>query len=117
MRVELMHSNPEVRANAGKTAIQYGPLVYCIEEVDNEKNLSSISVSSNNNFKAEFDPDLLGGIVVIKGNGLRTDSSSWNKSLYSPEAAKEKPVVIIAVPYCMWGNRTPGEMLVWIRQK
>ena len=32
-------------------------------------------------------------------------------------APGRKSVTIRAVPYCTWGNRKPGEMLVWIRQE
>jgi uncharacterized protein len=35
--------------------------------------------------------------------------------LYKPLKLNERPINIIAVPYCMWGNRKPGEMQVWVR--
>lgn len=117
MPVELIQAHPEVRANAGKVAIQRGPLVYCLEEEDNGRNLSAISIPYNSKLVAEFAGDLLGGVVVIKGDALKTDASDFGERLYRKAEVKEKPISIKAIPYCMWGNRKPGEMLVWIRQK
>lgn len=117
MPVELIHSNPEVRSNAGKLAIQRGPLVYCLEEVDNGRNLTAVSLPLSSELSAKFDKDLFGGIVVVKGTAFRTDESGWEGTLYKIASNNEKPMNIKAVPYCMWGNRNPGEMLVWIRQR
>ncbi|MCX7709994.1 MAG: glycoside hydrolase family 127 protein [Clostridia bacterium] len=116
MSAELIGANPAVRANAGKVAIQRGPVVYCIEEIDNGRNLSAISVPLNSKLRAEYDKTLLGGCVVVRTEGVRTDAIAWGDSLYKPAEATVLPVVIKAVPYCMWGNRTPGEMQVWIRK-
>lgn len=115
MPIEIIEANPLVRANTGKVAIQRGPIVYCIEEVDNGKNLSALSLSIKNKPLAEFRDDLFGGAVMIRGQGLRTDELSWGECLYQPVITKKQPTEIKAVPYCMWGNRNPGEMQVWIR--
>ena len=117
MPVELIQANPAVRADAGKIAIQRGPLVYCLEESDNGDNLSAISVPLDANLTAEFSKDLLGGIVTIECDACRTDESDWGINLYRTASKNEKPVRIKAVPYSVWGNRGPGEMQVWIRQK
>ncbi len=117
MRIKLMQSNPLVRSNAGKLALQRGPLVYCLEETDNGENLSAISIPVESNFTAEFDSETAGGVVVITGNAYRTETRGWDENLYRTAQIEEKPTTIKAVPYCVWGNRNPGEMLVWIRQK
>lgn len=117
MPIEQIQSNPKVRANAGRLALQRGPLVYCLEEIDNGSNLSAISMSLDAKLTAEYDGNLLDGAVTIKGNAYRTDDSEWDGQLYRTARENEKPVKFKAVPYCMWGNRTPGEMLVWFRQK
>lgn len=115
IQAKLMQSNPLVRSNAGKVAIQRGPLVYCLEEMDNGANLSAISIPVDAKLEASFDPDTAGGAVVIKANAFRTEE--WKGELYSTAKINEKPVTVEAVPYCVWGNRKPGEMSVWIRQK
>jgi DUF1680 family protein len=116
MVVERIESNPKVHENAGKIALQYGPLVYCLEEVDNGSDLTDICLSEDSEFIAVNREDVLGGIVVLSGEGLRSDLS-WEDELYRPVKRKKKSVPITAVPYAYWGNRTPGEMLVWIREK
>jgi hypothetical protein len=116
MPVEKIYANPQVRANAGKVAIQRGPLVYCIEEVDNGDNLSSLRLSDDTQLSWKLDDDILGGIVTISGKAYKTDDESWTEELYSNKKKVETIQTIKAVPYCTWGNRNPGEMLCWIRE-
>lgn len=115
MPVELIQSNPKVRANAGKVAIQRGPLVYCLEETDNGANLQAVSLCIDRPMTAEFNAGKFGGMVEIHGEGKGTDESSWNNELYRPFERKEVDIGIKAVPYCLWGNRSAGEMSVWMR--
>jgi DUF1680 family protein len=117
MKIDLIQSNPKVRENIGKVAIQRGPVIYCIEEVDNGKNLKEIFLNNNSKLEASFDNELFGGIIVIKGEAERIDDSSWDNLLYKCEDIKTKNTKISAIPYSMWCNRKPGEMLVWINKK
>ncbi|WP_179089898.1 glycoside hydrolase family 127 protein [Paenibacillus sp. FSL A5-0031] len=116
MIVERIESNPKVHENAGKIALQYGPLVYCMEEVDNGPDLTDICFPEDSELTAVYKEDVLGGIVVLNGEGLRSDFC-WEDDLYRPVTRKKKSVPILAVPYAFWGNRKPGEMTVWIREK
>ncbi len=117
MPVERMVSKPEVRANFGKVAIQRGPVVYCLEEVDNGKNLHSICLAPEAKLQARFEEDLFNGVVVLEGEALRVTESSDN-ALYGQKAKRHtEPVQIKAVPYHIWANREPGEMLVWINER
>lgn len=116
MPVEILQANPKVRANAGKIAIQRGPIVYCIEEADNGSNLSAISIAVNNKMTVKFDEDFQGGVVTIQGDAFRSEENDWENKLYQPVGIKEKPVRFTAIPYYLWGNRSPGEMQVWIRK-
>ena len=116
MDPQLIQAHPMVRADAGRAAIQRGPLVYCLEETDNGKNLSSISIPSDAHLEAFRDPGLPGKAVAIRAEGYRTNESSWKEEeLYRPLSRSEKHIGIKAVPYFLWGNREPGEMLVWLR--
>jgi uncharacterized protein len=114
MKVEFVRAHPELRENAGRVALQRGPLVYCLEEADNGANLSEICVAEEGGFSATFEPDLLGGVTVLAGSAERVGVPGGN--LYTTEAPKRKPVEIKAVPYFAWCNRKPGEMIVWIRE-
>lgn len=117
MPVQLIQANPKVRENTGKLAITRGPLVYCIEEMDNGSNLSAFSIALDNKFNVEYDKNLLGGAVSIKLDGYRIDEKALGNELYRGAVDSDTPAQIVAVPYSMWGNRDSGEMSVWIRKK
>lgn len=116
MPVERMQANPNVRADSGKVAIQRGPVVYCIEEADNGPNLNDICLPKDRKFEAYFDDKLLGGVMVITGEAIRSNYSNWNGTLYRRAEYDFVPVIIKAIPYFAWSNREPGEMLVWLRE-
>lgn len=116
MEAHRIYAHPNLRADAQKVSIQRGPLVYCLESIDNWEPLSSISLKEDGKFTAAFDETLLGGAVVIEADGLRVDQESWNGGLYSREKASLQPVKVRAVPYYLWGNRGSGEMKVWISE-
>lgn len=119
MPVQLLWSNPAVRQLEGRVAIQRGPVVYCLESVDNPATpLDRISIDPAGFLKActvEQRPDLLGGVAVIRGPGRAIEAEGWGEVLYRPEAPGEKEITLTAVPYCTWDNREPGEMRVWLR--
>jgi len=116
MPVEIIRANPKVRAAAGKVALQRGPIVYCLEEIDNGENLQDICLSSDPKFAAQFEEQTLGGVSVITGEALRTDPETAGSCLYTIAGNNKVPVQIKALPYFAWCNREPGEMQVWIRE-
>lgn len=115
MPVQIISAHPQVRADAGKVAIQRGPIVYCIEEADNGNNLSAISIDLASEWSIEYDDALFSGTVVIEGKGKRIDEREWENQLYKPFKYIEREINIKAIPYFLWGNRGEGEMMVWIR--
>lgn len=118
MPIKRIHAHPAVRANAGKVAIQRGPVVYCLEEVDNGPNLPDLSLPQDAKLTLGGRDQSLGGVPVIHGVARRsTMTSQWEHILYSPVGPKREEVAIKAIPYFAWGNRQPGEMLVWIREE
>lgn len=117
MPIERIKANPNVRANAGKVALQRGPIVYCLEEVDNGSNLPNIYLSRDAKLFASFEPDLLGGVTVITGEAERIDGAVWDDELYKPVNVQTRTAKLKAVPYYAWCNRESGEMLVWIHEK
>ncbi len=117
MPVERLRAHPGVHADAGKVAIQRGPVVYCLEEIDNGKNLWALSLPCEALLEAHPDPLLLGGTVVVEGSALLCCEAPWADNLYSSAPPVNTPVRIRAVPYHLWGNRGPGAMLVWIREQ
>jgi DUF1680 family protein len=99
MLVQKIVSHEKVKDNAGKVALQRGPLVYCLEAVDNRGHVLDRSIPDNMEFSPEFCPDLLGGITVLKSKD------------------REESEGIIAVPYYAWSHRGIGEMAVWLPRK
>lgn len=116
MPVERIESHPAVRQNSGCVALQRGPVVYCIEQVDNPVPLHRVILPHDAELKTQFDKELLGGVAVVKGNALIVDDADWDGMLYRAEPSKLKPFEITAIPYYAWDHREPGEMRVWIRE-
>ncbi|MDW7679641.1 MAG: glycoside hydrolase family 127 protein [bacterium] len=117
MQVEKIEAHPSVRMNAGRVALQRGPVVYCIEQVDNGADLNDIILSAKAEFKVKWNPDLLGGVPVIFGAGCRRDRSRWENQLYRFDSSSHKKITVRAIPYALWANRDQGEMLVWVRDE
>lgn len=116
MEVLLNQANPNVREDVGKTAISRGPLVYCLEEEDNGKDLHRIFINKDTLFMEQYEIDLLKGVVSLICEGEKLSDTGWDQdALYQPYS---KPVYekmrLKWIPYYSWANRTPGEMLVWV---
>jgi hypothetical protein len=116
MQVERVQAHPNVRANCGRVALQRGPLVYCLEESDNGKNLNDLALPREENLAVRFEKNLLGGVAVITGTGKRRAFDGWEGALYRAEDSTQEYIAFKAVPYFAWDNRAPGEMLVWLRE-
>lgn len=111
----FIYANPEVRADSGKVALVKGPIVYCLEEVDNGKNLSSIFIDTTQKIKCNFDSDLFNGSEVLELSAHKIKQTE-NNILYSDVKPEKLKTTVKAVPYCYWGNRKTGEMSVWIKE-
>lgn len=109
-----VYANPQVRADAGKTAIVRGPLVYCLEECDNGANLPAIFADTDVPL-TEKNSELFGGCVTVCGKGKRIWEASWEGGLYGSRKPELVETEFTAVPYPYWNNRGEGEMLVWMR--
>lgn len=107
-------ANPEVKEDAGRTALVRGPMVYCLEEIDNGRLLSQIYVDADTAVE-ETAPmeDLVGEVPSLTYPGIRVKNIVEDGSLYGRLAYEKEKVICKAIPYCMWNNRGEGEMLVW----
>jgi DUF1680 family protein len=115
MAVQQVRAHPEVRQDAGRVALRRGPLVYCLEQTDNGIGLNRVSVAERTPFECRFDPDLLDGLTTLSASVRADETSDWT-TLYRTEPVTTKATSIKAVPYFAWDNRSPGEMLVWLRR-
>lgn len=113
MTVRQNYTNIKVSDNIGKVAISRGPLVYCMEEVDNGKNLGSLLLGKTLKAETKIE-EILGGIVSIELSGYRLEDET-NK-LYSFTSPKMIGETIKLIPYYAWANRGENEMRVWINK-
>jgi len=117
MTIQRVYADPRVREDVGRVALQRGPIVYCLEEVDNGPNLPSISLPRDATLTLEGCDASLGNAPCIVGTARRVDESGYDSvSMYRPKPPIFDDVSLRAVPYFAWGNRGAGEMLVWIRE-
>lgn len=105
MSIRRVKANAHVVDDAGKVAIERGPMVYCLEGADNSYELMKIMLPDTTLLTSSFAANKLNGVVTITGNALL------------PEGANGKSVAITAIPYYAWNNRGANEMKVWIPVK
>ncbi|PIF32200.1 hypothetical protein CLU81_2715 [Flavobacterium sp. 9] len=90
MEVQEVETNTKVETNKNKVALEYGPIVYAVEEIDNKNNFDKIDISSSDTFKVKKEPNLLQGVNIIENSKFK------------------------AIPYYSWSNRGVGKMKVWL---
>lgn len=117
MPVEKVYSHPEVRQNINQVAIQRGPIVYCLEAIDNGDYLHRIVLPKEGELKAEYDEQLLDGVVKVIGKAKVLEDSDWKNDLYRTNSPKEINTQLTAVPYYAWNNRECSTMRVWIQER
>jgi DUF1680 family protein len=110
MPVERVHAHPKVKADVGRVALQRGPVVFCLEGVDNAGRVRNLCLPPEAKVTAEFRKDLLGGVVALKGSALAVTRGEGGKRV-------TRPVTFQAVPYYAWANRKPGQMIVWLAER
>jgi DUF1680 family protein len=89
MTVHRVKASDSVKEDAGKVALQRGPLVYCAEWVDNKGKTGNITLAKTTGFIVRMEPTLLGGVATLTSASL------------------------VAIPYYAWANRGKGEMNIW----
>lgn len=92
MMIHKVIANEKVGADSNKVAFEYGPIVYCAEEIDN-KQISDISISDNLNTNVQEKTFLSNKVIAIR----------W----------KVNNEEFTLIPYYLWSNRGVGKMKVW----
>jgi DUF1680 family protein len=96
MPVRRVGSHPNLDDNAGRVAIERGPIVYCAEEADNAGNMHDYHLPDTAELRPTFQPNLLGGCVTLS-------AAQGNETL-------------TLIPYHLWAHRGLGQMAVWLKR-
>lgn len=99
MPVRRVYANPKLEADLGRVALMRGPLVYCLESADHTSDVQQVALPAEAVLSAERRSDLLGGITVLRAQGVSKEGT---------------PVGLTAIPYYAWSNRGATSMAVWI---
>jgi uncharacterized protein len=121
----LVEADPRVDSVRSCVAIQRGPVVYCLEEQDQEQgvNLLDVKIDPSKGLTSRWENELLGGVMIIEGIGYQQDLSALqdaSRGLYRPlglgngNRASDRKMKLTAIPYYAWGNRGLKSMRVWI---
>jgi DUF1680 family protein len=121
MAPQILEANAQVTENHGRVAVQRGPLVYCMEQVDQGKgvalkDLALVDTSGQAKFEEKFEKGLLGGVLVLRHSGAAYDESADRSGLYfshNTPPRKMRPVDLTFIPYYAWANRVQTPMQVW----
>lgn len=108
MEVRTVTADERVEADRGRFAVQRGPVVYAAEWADNDGEVLNLVFNPDREMKIEERPAMLDGTMVIK-----TEARPAIKTLDSTVELGEKRDVTL-IPYHLWNNRGPGEMMVWL---
>jgi len=107
LEIKRVIANEQVKEDRGKVAVERGPVLYCAEGQDNGGTALNLALPDSSRLQAWYRSDLLGGVGVITGSGLAVDGQGG-------ESRKQN---LFLIPYCVWANRGPWEMTVWLIRK
>jgi DUF1680 family protein len=104
MPIRRVVASEKVEANRGRVALERGPLVYCLEGIDHQGQVANLVLPDDVALTVRHQPDLLGGITILEGQGKTSSSKDQEQTT----------VPITAIPYYSWSHRGTGEMAVWL---
>jgi len=119
LQTVLMSANPRLTDDFGRVAVQRGPLVYALEQTDqNGIAIADVFLKASNAFSVDFRKDFLGGVAALKVSGLVAERSMGDEPLYQPFTGggtrPKRMVTLTFIPYYAIGNRDNTPMEVWV---
>ena len=124
MTTHLLKANPAVTEDRGRVAFQRGPIVFCMENLDQQDrssgtNMADYTVGTKDETTAHFDPNLLDGVMVLSHPAMISKSAMDTPLYFAASTPKpvESPTTIRLIPYYAWANRESASMQVWIPYK
>lgn len=122
MTTHQVKANPAVVDDRGRVAFQRGPIVYCMEGLDQADRESATHLVGyvakiDATTTEHFDSQLLDGVLVLE-HPATVSIAAADRQLYFSSAApveeKPTPATMRLIPYYAWANRQPSAMQVWI---
>lgn len=110
IKPRLVVSAPGVHENAGKTALMYGPVAYCIEAVDNEGDIFGLSVCRDTDFEVKYDDYFSLPVITASGCAKIDDGRLYPTA----DSVKYEARKLTFIPYYGMENRGETDMAVWI---
>lgn len=113
MKPVLMEASSHVQEDAGRVALMRGPVVYCLEGVDNGEDLRALAVDKSLAVTEAYDEFF---------DGITLNAKGWRKmpseALYAPvDDSLWKEQELHLIPYYGFANRGETEMIVWIQAR
>ena len=114
LKPRVVRSLSKVRYNVQRACVFRGPLLYCMESIDNGPYLNQILMNQDQKLEA-VDDELFEGCISLSGDMIRLNDST--DVLYSSSKPEFRKTKVKLIPYFLWANRGENEMLVWINEK
>ena len=108
MEVHFIEANPMVQDDSGRYAVQRGPIVYCMEEIDNGENLRDITLLENSPIRVAKEDGIPAPVLYMGAQRRPT-----TKTLYQLKQSRRVPFTARLIPYFAFANREASDMLVW----
>lgn len=109
IKPQLITANSKIPFDAGKVAVQMGPIVYCAEAVDNKCNIDSLFIKDVENAEISYDSFFHANVIDLKGYELKGEDR-----LYSRKSPTLSEKTIRLIPYYGFANRGSSDMSVWL---
>jgi len=122
MRPQVLEANPRVADDTNRIAVQRGPLIYCLEELDQPSGVELSDVAMEvgklpeSEFQSEMKGDLLGGVLLLHHEGVSYSRSASANALYpryTGATGESRKIPLTFIPYYAWANRQATSMQVW----
>jgi hypothetical protein len=110
--VQRVKADHRIAADIGRVALMRGPIVYCLEGLDNGGHVGSLVLTNSGTILAEHRPDLLGGMTVLRGNAQIVRERSTPTYPLGKQTVSQGSFT--AIPFYGNTNRRSTEMVVWI---
>lgn len=112
MQIHFMEANPNVQDNAGRYAVMRGPIVYCMEGLDNGENLRDITILEHGTHRVAMEDEIPAPVLYMDAQRRKITDQ-----LYRVKNAERESFTARLIPYFAFANREPTDMLVWTMVK